>query len=1408
MLRPARCTSSASYYNRYHINADPYSNCTMKNCQLYHIAQATHANLLTFTVDTSVGARAHVLIDCGSTTNFVSETFVKSNHIATSNTANAQVVKLADGGTTSVNKVAPNVHLFLAGRDFCETLLVFPIDSYDIILGMPWLRRHKPVVDWETGQLTFPHINSLRNILLKIQADNTAATSSSRTSRSSTSSSSVATTDNKNRNGNDTAVYRPRLAVATGDARPRCVSPTRAAMLSCITHEEPPPTSKRSIPTSTVSPIARCNTCSTAAVKKPLSGTLPIRARSVAAPIELCHISMADMRKSMRKGEQFFLLFVRKRNNGVVEINSTAAANGDNIVNCDEADDGVTATMVGCHTDCHATLAVADVAAAAADAAAAYRADEERITADIVNEFDDVFPDDLPCGLPPDRFIKHHIKLEPGAQPTFRNHHRLSPQDMDELRVHLKDLLDHGFIRESHSPFGAPILFAKKAGDVKRRLCIDYRDLNRITIKDRYPLPRVDELLDRLHGAKYFTKLDLRSGYHQVRVADEDIEKTAFNTRYGQFEYLVMPFGLTSAPSTFMALMNHILRPYLDKFVVAYLDDVLIFSRTLDEHRQHVRTVLDKFREHKLYAKKSKCEFFRREVKFLGFIVGADGVKVDPEKVEAVRNWPVPKSVTDVRSFLGFVGFYRKFIQDHSKIVAPMSDLTKTATGPNAVIAPAVAGKKAKHGAFVWTPQAQVAFETIRDALCAAPVLALPDPTKPYVVVTDASGYALGACLMQDQGNGLQPLMYMSKKMQAAELNYPVHHKEMLAIVCALKEWRHYLHGAQFTVRILTDHKSLVHFNTQPNLSERQARWNEFIAEFGNGISIEYQDGKQNVVADALSRRPDHAPAVVADAGNAADAAAVDGDGAAAAVTDDNVDSIGELLSMITTAESDIAKRIKRAYKDDELCKQIIDGNVSALKKNKNSNSRSSVHRFTVTSDGMIMYDGKRVYVPNNRALQTLVIGEHHDSKMAGHTGYQKTYDLLMRHFYWPNMYRDTKLYVRSCYTCQRTKVENRKVAGLLQPLPVPPRRWHTVTMDFIVQLPKSANGFNAIMVVVDKLSKRAYFIPTHTTADADATARLFFKHIVCAGHGVPSVIVSDRDSKFTSKFWRTLWSMLDTKLAMSTAFHPQTDGQTENLNRTLEQMLRAYTNRKQDNWCELLCYAEMSYNNSKQLSTNRSPFFLTYGQDPLLPSTLMSRSDSDIADAAGGVAAVEQLLVELRQTLVDVDADLHRAQEYQRKYADRNRRDVSYVVGDRVWLDTSDITFAVGTHKLLDKFIGPYPIVEVVSPVAYKLELPQRLSRLHPVFHVSKLKREVTDAGKFPGRVQVDRPAPAAKVDGEDAWAVERIVDKRKRNGRVEYLVKWENYPDVDNMWLPIANLRAAREAIDEYEQQQSRRR
>lgn len=1288
--RPACCTSSA-LDNKYSINAATSFPCKLNNCHLQcKLNSIIHEKLITFDVATSIGVQARVLVDCGSTTNFISKRFVLLNHIPTVNTANSQVVKLADGSVTSTCKLVQSLHMYFNDRDLCESLLVFPIDSFDIILGMPWLKKHNPIINWLTDTVTFP-MSPLKSFIKE-------------------------NLNNNNNNKSKQSVPTPSFSFK---------SPPKVILPSSIpfsTVSLPPSSSKRSAKAKAI-PLSS---------SVPSSSSLPV----ANSPIEFCHVSSHEVRKSIKKGEHFFLLFLRKKkqSNGSNDIeltNLNGAADSSNV--------------------------------------------QDKLSADILRDYSDVFPDDLPKGLPPKRFIDHKIKLEPGSTPTFRNHHRLSPQDMDELKVHLKDLLDHGFIRESHSPYGAPILFAKKAGDTKRRLCIDYRDLNRITIKDRYPLPRVDELIDRLFGAKWFTKLDLRSGYHQVRVAEEDIQKTAFNTRYGQFEYLVVPFGLTSAPSTFMALMNHILHPYLDKFAIAYLDDVLIFSKTLEDHVIHVRTILDEFRKHKLYAKESKCEFFRSEVKFLGFIVGADGVKVDPAKIEAVKVWPVPKSITDVRSFLGFVGFYRKFIKNHSAVVAPISDLTKTLTQ----------GSK-----FIWTPAAQIAFETMIDALCSAPVLVLPDPSKPYVVTTDASGYALGACLMQDHGNGLQPIVYMSKKMLPAETRYPIHHKEMLAIVCALKEWRHYLHGAQFKIRILTDHKSLVHFNSQPKLSERQARWNEFISEFGNDIVIEYQEGKKNVVADALSRRADYNDDTIITATTNTTGTQSDD----IKLNDDSIDS--NLNNVSVSINTTLTQQIQDGYQLDTLCKQILVGNVSKLK--KNVKARSSVQRFSV-SNGLIYYDIKRVYIPDVLSLKTLIISEHHDNKLAGHIGYQKTYDNITRKYYWPNMYIDIKLYVRSCLVCQRTKSENRKPAGLLHPLPIPTRRWQCVTMDFIVQLPKTKNGYDAIMVVVDKLTKRAYFIPTTTTATAPDTALLYFKHVSKNGHGIPEIIVSDRDSKFTSLFWKSLWSLLDTKLAMSTAFHPETDGQTERMNRTLEQMLRAYTNKQQDNWDELLPYCEMAYNNSKSVSTGYSPFFLNYGQDMSLPSNLLSDSAEQIVSNDGN-AAVETILTDLRETLVTVQSNLTKAQEYQKKYADQHRRHDTFKLNDRVLLDTSDITFTTGSKKLLDKYIGPYKIIEVISDVAYKLDLPIKF-RLHPVFHISKLKRAV-ETDKFPDRKQLNRPTPVMKLDGKDAWYVERIIGKRIRAKKVQYLVKWEDYPEWESTWEPIQNVKHAQDAIDEYEQ------
>ena len=448
----------------------------------------------------------------------------------------------------------------------------------------------------------------------------------------------------------------------------------------------------------------------------------------------------------------------------------------------------------------------------------------------LLEKFSDVFPDDL-TELPPQRDIDHEIKIFDNVTPPSQQPYRMSQPELAELKRQLEVLLKKGFIRPSNSPYAAPVLFAKKK-DGGLRMCVDYRALNKITIKNKYPIPRIDEMLDQLNGAKIFSRLDLTSGYHQIRIKNDDIEKTAFRTRYGSFEFVVLPFGLTNAPPTFVRLMNSIFHKYLDDFVIIYLDDILIYSKTKDVHLHHIELVLQLLHDNHLYVNKAKCEFGVDQLEFVGHIVTSNGIKADDNKVIAIKNWPIPQTPTSVRSFLGAAGFYRRFIPNFSEIAAPLTDLTKD------------------NYKFEWTNRQHTAFITLKEALLTAPVLRLPDFNLTFIVVTDASMIAVGGVLMQNDGEGERPIAYESKKLNDAESRYPVHEQELFAIIVCLRTWRCYLEGMTFIIR--TDHKSLEHIPTQKHLSRRMVRWIEYLQQFN--FKIEYKPGKDNVVADALSR--------------------------------------------------------------------------------------------------------------------------------------------------------------------------------------------------------------------------------------------------------------------------------------------------------------------------------------------------------------------------------------------------------------------------------------------------------------------------------------------------------------------------------------------------------------------------
>jgi len=701
----------------------------------------------------------------------------------------------------------------------------------------------------------------------------------------------------------------------------------------------------------------------------------------------------------------------------------------------------------------------------------------------------------------------------------------LTKLEREELKKQLKELLDKGFIRKSTSPAGAPVLFVRKK-DGTLRLVIDYRKLNEMTIRNSYPLPLISELLDRVKGAKIFTKLDLKSAYNLVRIKEGDEYKTAFRTRYGHFEFLVMPFGLKNAPATFQHFINDVLSDYLDDFVISYIDDILIFSNNIEEHHIHVKKVLKRLLENNLVVKLEKCEFDKSETTFLGYVISKDGLKMDNEKVKAILEWPSPTNVKEVQSFIGLCNYYRLFIKDFAKIANPIHKLTR------------------KNVEFVWGKDQQDAFDKLKHLFTSAPILRNPDSDKPFIVETDASNFAVGAVLSQEFEGKLHPVAFLSKSLTKCQRNYQIYDKELLAIKLALEEWRHYLEGARHQFIVYTDHKNLTFPRKPEMLSQRQIRWYEFLSRFD--FKLIYRAGKKSGKPDLLSRRSDHLFA--------------------------NLRTVSKCCLTISKKSSDsLINSILSSLNSDELfCK------IKTYLSNNSSSSPpiNNINKVKIDEEGFLLFDNL-IYVPES--LRTRILELHHDSVSAGHFGIKKTSELISRNFWWPKLFNDVSRFVRSCEICCKNKVPRHKPYGLLSPLSTPNKPWSELSMDFVVDLPKSKD-LTCIMVVVDRLTKMAHFIPFRCLPTAAIAADAFLSTIFRL-HGLPESIISDRGSQFTSAFWNRLCSLYDIEHSLSTANHPQTDGQTERVNAILEQYLRCFINERQNNWADLLPFAEFSYN-------------------------------------------------------------------------------------------------------------------------------------------------------------------------------------------------------------------------------------
>ena len=1026
----------------------------------------------------------------------------------------------------------------------------------------------------------------------------------------------------------------------------------------------------------------------------------------------------------------------------------------------------------------------------------------------LLGEYADVMPDKLPAGLPPSRGFHHCIPLSPGSQVPQGRSYRLSPKEFLEAQRQVGELLALGLVQFSSSPFCSPVLFVPKKDTDELRMVIDYRALNRITVPNKYPMPRIDDLLDRLQGAQYFSSLDLMSGYHQIRIADSDVPKTAFRTPQGLFEFKVLSFGLTNAPATFQGVMNHIFSAQLNRFVIVYLDDILVFSKSAEEHGHHLREIFAVLREHRLYAKLSKCTLCTTELHFLGYIITQHGIAADPAKTSAVAEWLVPSTVKQVRSFLGLANYYRKFVPNFSRIAAVLNNLTK------------------KDVTFSWTAECQQAFEALKSALCTAPVLALPDLAKPYEVITDASGFALGAVLQQEG----RPVAFASRRMTPAERNYHPGEQELLAAIFALQQWRCYLEGADFV--LVTDHHPNTFLPTKQDLSGRQARWVEYLQRFQ--FCWRYRPGSINV-ADPLSRStvfqqhellacclhitpcwhciaPDSAHDICASIQAASLQPEVPE--LCAAFTDAGILPIGTNFKstaglhalqapklVVPPVPSQPAPAAAEASPQSEetLSQRIISGYASdawfsgTRRDGKTANTAALLLRdgawFTAKAGPEQQLEPHRIVVPDAPGLRQHILSELHDTPHGGHFGVTKTQQALDRTFWWPTCRTDVCAFIASCASCQRVHARNSKKPGLLQPLQVPTRRWSSVSMDFITGLPITRSGHDAIVVFVDRLSKMARFAPTTTTVTAEGTAKLFFENVY-RSHGLPSEIVSDRDPRFTSAFMRDLCKRMRTKQAMSTAYHPQTDGQTERMNRILEDYLRHFVAPNQNDWDDCLVHAEFAVNNAFQESIGASPFFLNYGQHPWTP--LSVSLDSSGVQPKGYVPHASKVFQRMSHLTNTAKRHLLAAQSRQKAYADSKRADVTYKVGAMVLLSTQNLRLQ-GSRKLLPRFIGPFAITALVGKHAYRLDLPPHM-HIHKVMHVSLLKPFKTS--------DRSQPLPSAMmVDADEEFEVESILLHRPTGrSQLEFLVRWKGYDVAFDTWEPQSNLTHAGDALSEY--------
>jgi hypothetical protein len=993
--------------------------------------------------------------------------------------------------------------------------------------------------------------------------------------------------------------------------------------------------------------------------------------------------------------------------------------------------------------------------------------------------------------LPPLREYDMKIDLRPSAKLAAAKLYQLTDDQRKVLLETLEREMAAGRIRPSKASYGSPMFFVPKK-DGRWRMVVDYRKINEETIPDAYPLPLISQITNDLSKAKFFTKLDLVGAYQLLRMAIGQESLTAFRTQYGMFESLVVRDGLRNAPAVFQHFLNDIFKELLGQGVTIYIDDILIYASELAELRRLTRKVFEIIRKASLYLKASKCEFEVTSMSFLGYVISDKGIETDPAKVAAVQSFPVPTNLRESRSFIGLTSYYRRFVPNFSKIASPITSLTQ------------------KDKRFEWGESQERAFAELKDLLTKAPILSHFDPTRETIIQTDASFFGWGFIISQIDAESRRehPIAIESGRFTGAQLNYTTTEKEFMAIVEAFKRSRHMLLQVDSTV--ITDHLNLTYWMEPRQLSPRQARWVETLSTFR--FKIIYRPGKYATMPDALSRRSDYHPGKGTTINNEYNfVQALPRMSQVSQISPKPQDNgiVLRALQRIIPINRDYFiddEDLRTGIRQDADLTEII-ADMSAITTLNSANclpqepESVAVLRRTSRNPNIVLPTwtkqqflsfNNRVYVPDYNNSRLKILQARHDSPIAGHPGILKTIELISRDYIWIRLRSDVETYVNGCAVCQRTKGTNRLPTGTLKTLEVPTRPWSEISMDFIEQLPKSSN-YDSILVIVDRLTKWAIFIPTTTTLTSSGLAELILDRLI-SQHGLPNAIVSDRGSKFTSKLWRYLMSRLGIQLRLSTAFHPQTDGQTERVNQVLEQYLRIFTSYNQDDWSTLLPQASLAYNNSIHSATKFTPFYSNFGYHPRWVNELVSSNTTEIPEGHRIASSIIDIHKQCSHNIAEVN------KLYAKSYDKRRLVHPPYRKGDQVMLSMENIRTLRPMKKLDLRQSGPFTIIATIGTHAYRLQLPNTM-KVHNVFHASLLRPYTT--ASYPGQ-SIEPPPPVETADDVLEYEVASIIDSRNntRTGRLEYLVEWLGYEGTDEHvgWEPKDHLESSAELINDF--------